>query len=91
MAEGSSRTLMEITPAMLWTPKSAGFWPTTDRLELKRQATNSDLRERSCSAAPLEGCGSASGPAHDFAVTLLRTNNRSCHSSLELDSVFLGL
>ncbi len=60
-------------------------------LELKRQASNSDLRERSCSAAPLEGCGSASGPAHDFAVTLLRTNNRSCHSSLELDSVFLGL
>ena len=60
------------------------------RLELKGQATNSDLRKRSCSAAPLEGCGSALGPAHDFAATLLRTNNRSCHSSLELDSVPLN-
>jgi hypothetical protein len=61
------------------------------RLELKGQATNSDLLERSCSAAPLDGCGSALGPARDFAATLLRTNNRSCHSSLELDSVLLGL
>ncbi|MCU1315398.1 MAG: hypothetical protein JWN63_720 [Candidatus Acidoferrum typicum] len=91
MAEGYSRTRMEITPAMLWIPHLPDFWPTTDRLELKRQGTNSDLRERSCSAAPLEGCGSALGSAHDFAATLLRTNNRSCHSSLEFDSVFLGL
>jgi tRNA(fMet)-specific endonuclease VapC len=41
-------------------------------------------------AAPLAGHG-ASGPAGDFAPPLLRTNNRSCHSFLELDSVFLDL
>src|SRR2546429_5371240 len=39
-------------------------------------------------AAPLAGYG-ASRPAGDFAPPLLRTNNRSCHSFLELDSVFL--
>jgi hypothetical protein len=37
------------------------------------------------------GTTSSASLAHDFAATLLRTNNRSCHSSLELDSVFLGL
>src|SRR5260370_40116970 len=40
--------------------------------------------------APLAGYG-ASGPAGDFAPPLLRTNNRSCHSFLELDSLVIGL
>src|SRR6266576_3888389 len=40
-------------------------------------------------AAPPAGYG-ASGPAGDFAPPLLRANNRSCHSFLKLDSVFLG-
>jgi len=39
-----------------------------------------------CPAVPHE-----SGPVGDFAPPLLRTNNRSCHSFLELDGVFLGL
>jgi hypothetical protein len=73
MEEVYSRTPMKITPALLLIPKSAGFLANHRQPELKRQATNSDLRERSCSAAPLEGCGSALGPARDFAANLLRT------------------
>jgi hypothetical protein len=37
------------------------------------------------------GTTSSASLAHDFAATLLRTNNSTCYSSLELDSVFLGL